>query len=317
MTVIARTAALVLHVDVIYILLPVCRGFISFLRRTPLNDFIPFDKNITFHKATAWSIVFFSFVHIAAHMVNFYKLAMADTSATNTGQRIVAFLVANFATGPGATGWIMTAALGVMVWFAIEKRRRSHFERFWYSHHLFIVFFINWQLHGMFCMIQPDRPPYCSFNTIGVFWVSDDIIINSPGVWRRQGGLTIRFLTCSATGSSVELSGSTSVFFVKSARVTGHTSRRSFSIRLKSWKSRSRRRRRPLALANTFSCAALRSLTSNGTRSLSLGMSFSSEYKLFTRPLFSAFYETVGDALLGLSISVMVMSCYVLLYRGV
>lgn len=172
LVVIARTAALVLHVDVIFILLPVCRNFISLLRRTALNDFIPFDKNITFHKATAWSIVFFSVVHVAAHMVNFYRLAMADTSATNTGQRIVAFLAANFTTGPGVTGWIMNLALGIMVWYAIEKRRRANFERFWYSHHLFIVFFINWQLHGMFCMIKPDRPPYCSFNTIGVFWVS-------------------------------------------------------------------------------------------------------------------------------------------------
>jgi len=135
-----------------------------------LNDIIPFDKNLTFHKATAWSIVFFTAVHILAHMVNFYKLAMADTDAKTTGARIGAFLAANFVTGPGATGWIMTASLGIMVWFAIEKRRRSNFEWFWYSHHLFIIFFINWQLHGMFCMIKPDRPPYCSFNTIGVFW---------------------------------------------------------------------------------------------------------------------------------------------------
>ncbi|KAJ8519114.1 hypothetical protein ONZ45_g3935 [Pleurotus djamor] len=167
---IARTAALVLHIDVIFILLPVCRNFISLLRRTPLNDIIPFDKNITFHKATAWSIVVGSAVHIIAHMVNFAKLAMLDPNATDAGKVIVAFLAANFATGPGATGWIMTVALGIMVWFAIEKRRRAHFEWFWYSHHLFIVFFINWQLHGMFCMIQPDRPPFCSFNTIGVFW---------------------------------------------------------------------------------------------------------------------------------------------------
>lgn len=105
-------------------------------------------------------------------MVNFYKLAMADTDATTTGQRVVAFLQANFNTGPGVTGWIMTAALGIIVFFSTEKRRRAHFERFWYSHHLFVVFFINWQFHGMFCMIKPDRPPYCSYNTIGVFWVS-------------------------------------------------------------------------------------------------------------------------------------------------
>ncbi|KAG8917360.1 hypothetical protein FRC02_003148 [Tulasnella sp. 418] len=126
---IARTAALVLHVDVALILLPVCRGFISALRRTALNDFIPFDKNITFHKATAWSIVAMTIVHVVAHMFNFATLAIV--SGKSTGERIVLFLQANFLTGPGATGWIMNIILGVMVWFAIEKRRRANFERFW------------------------------------------------------------------------------------------------------------------------------------------------------------------------------------------
>ncbi|KDR77165.1 hypothetical protein GALMADRAFT_139180 [Galerina marginata CBS 339.88] len=164
----ARTAALVLHVDVIFILLPVCRNFISLLRRTPLNDIIPFDKSITFHKATAWSIVVGSVVHILAHMINFYKLAMI--AGKTPSARFVAFLSANFATGPGATGWVMTAVLAIMVFFSREKVRKATFERFWYSHHLFIVFFVFWQFHGMFCMIKPDRPPYCSANTIGVFW---------------------------------------------------------------------------------------------------------------------------------------------------
>jgi predicted ferric reductase len=141
------------------------------LRRTPLNSFIPFDQNIEFHKATAWSIVFFSFVHVFAHFVNFAKLGtILDPTATSAGKRITMWLMANFATGPGATGWVMNIALGLMVWFAIEKRRRAHFERFWYSHHLFIIFFIMWQLHGMFCMIPTDRGPQCSFNSIGVFW---------------------------------------------------------------------------------------------------------------------------------------------------
>ena len=63
-------------------------------------------------------------------MVNFTELAMVDTDAKTTGQKVLAFISANFVTGPGATGWIMTAALGIMVWFAIEKRRRAHFEWF-------------------------------------------------------------------------------------------------------------------------------------------------------------------------------------------
>ncbi|KAJ7138147.1 NADPH oxidase [Mycena epipterygia] len=171
--VIARSAAVVLHIDVIFILLPVCRNFISIMRRTPIGTVIPFDENITLHKATAWSIVIGSLVHTLAHVVNLYRLTMADTSAKTTGQRVTFFITANFIIGPLWTGWLMWVALGVMVYFAIEKRRRAAnggFERFWYTHHLFIPFFILWQLHGMFCMIKPDRPPYCSYRTIGVFW---------------------------------------------------------------------------------------------------------------------------------------------------
>lgn len=153
----------------IFILLPVCRNFISLLRRTPLNGFIPFDNNITLHKATAWAIVAGTVVHVVAHMVNFYKLA-ASLSSTPS-EVFVNFLIANFATGTGATGWIMTISLGIITFFATDKQRKINFERFWYSHHLFIVFFICWQLHGMFCMIKPDRPPYCSYTTVGVFWV--------------------------------------------------------------------------------------------------------------------------------------------------
>jgi len=104
-------------------------------------------------------------------MWNFAQLAIALSKGTTTSV-FVEFLSLNFATGTGLTGWIMTAALGVMVWFSLEKKRRrpnGGFERFWYSHHLFIVFFICWQLHGMFCMIRPNDNS-CNYNVVGVFW---------------------------------------------------------------------------------------------------------------------------------------------------
>jgi NADPH oxidase 2 len=46
----------------------------------------------------AWSIVFWTIVHIAAHMVNFTELAIES----KTG--VIGFIGANFLTGPGATG---------------------------------------------------------------------------------------------------------------------------------------------------------------------------------------------------------------------
>jgi len=42
----------------------------------------------------------------------------------------VGFLKYNFTTGPGVTGWVMWIILGIMVWFAMEKRKRANFERY-------------------------------------------------------------------------------------------------------------------------------------------------------------------------------------------
>ncbi|KAG7095573.1 hypothetical protein E1B28_006306 [Marasmius oreades] len=168
--VVARTAALVLHIDVIFILLPVCRNFISLLRRTPLNHIIPFDKNITFHKAIGWSILTWSTIHIIAHLINFTTLASELASAESTNRRFVEFLALNFTTGPGLTGWIMTANLFTIAFFSTERQRTRRYDWFWYTHHLFFVFFVNWQLHGMFCMIKPDLPPYCSWENAAEFW---------------------------------------------------------------------------------------------------------------------------------------------------
>ena len=159
---IARAAALVLHLDIAMLIFPVCRTLISLLRQTPLNGIIQFDRNISFHKLVAWSIVFFTWVHTIAHWNNFAQL-----SAKNN-QGFKGFLLASFASGPGWSGHIMLTLLMVMVATSIEKARRANYERFWYMHHLFIVFFVFWSVHGAFCMIKADMDPFC-FGT-GVFW---------------------------------------------------------------------------------------------------------------------------------------------------
>jgi predicted ferric reductase len=131
-------------------------------RRTPLNDVIPFDKNITFHKLVAWSIVFFSWVHTVAHWNNLARFSAGN----NLG--FMGFILANLATGPGWSGYVMLISLMAIAFTAAEKARRANFERFWYTHHLFIVFFVFWSIHGAFCMIKPDFAPFC--DGIGVFW---------------------------------------------------------------------------------------------------------------------------------------------------
>ena len=158
----ARSAALVLHFDVACLIFPVCRTLISLMRQTPLNGIIQFDKNITFHKLVAWSIVFFSWVHTIAHWNNFAQLAAKQ----NLGFK--GFLQINFVTGPGWSGYIMLTVLMLIAVASIQKYKSKNFERFWYTHHLFVLFFIFWSVHGAFCMIKPDFAPFCAGT--GVFW---------------------------------------------------------------------------------------------------------------------------------------------------
>ena len=159
---IARAAALVLHFDVAILIFPVCRTLISLLRQTPLNSIVQFDKSVSFHKLVAFAILFFTWVHTIAHWNNFAQLAAQN----HLGFK--GFLLVNFATGPGWSGYIMLCTLMLIFATSIAKLRQANHERFWFTHHLFIIFFVFWSVHGAFCMIKTDAAPFCSGT--GVFW---------------------------------------------------------------------------------------------------------------------------------------------------
>jgi len=78
------------------------------------------------------------------------------------------FLLASLATGPGWSGYVMLLALMAITLTATKKARRANFERCWYTHHLFIIFFLSSSIHGAFCIITPDFAPLCHGN--GVVW---------------------------------------------------------------------------------------------------------------------------------------------------
>ena len=48
----------------------------------------------------------------------------------------------------GVTGVIITIALVLMVTLPMEFIRRSYSEVFWYTHHIFIMYFIGLGIHG-------------------------------------------------------------------------------------------------------------------------------------------------------------------------
>ncbi|EDO38325.1 predicted protein [Nematostella vectensis] len=165
---IARGAAMVLNFNCMLILLSMCRNLNSLIRRhcksTCMAPVIRvLDKSITFHKYIAYTICFFTIVHVGAHCYNFENLIDSWSKENEIDAKLSQLDGADNWVNPirsemsvgkrgskfaGVTGAVITLCLVVMVSSSTELIRRSYFEVFWYSHHLFIIFFAGLVAHG-------------------------------------------------------------------------------------------------------------------------------------------------------------------------
>uniref|UniRef100_A0A671MT11 Cytochrome b-245 heavy chain-like n=1 Tax=Sinocyclocheilus anshuiensis TaxID=1608454 RepID=A0A671MT11_9TELE len=185
----ARAPAAVLNFNCMLILLPVCRNLLSLLRgsficcgRTMRKQL---DKNLTFHKLVAYMIALMTAVHTVAHLLNveWYtnsfqgrygplpeNLSMLDDSRElnttylnpiRSNSTTPTLFV--FTTIAGLTGVVITLALILMITSSMEVIRRSYFEVFWYTHHLFIIFFAGLVFHGAGRIVRSQQvtdPPH-------------------------------------------------------------------------------------------------------------------------------------------------------------
>uniref|UniRef100_A0A8B9GVF7 FAD-binding FR-type domain-containing protein n=1 Tax=Astyanax mexicanus TaxID=7994 RepID=A0A8B9GVF7_ASTMX len=170
----ARAPAAVLNFNCMLILLPVCRNLLSLIRgsfvccgRTMRKQL---DKNLSFHKLVAYMIALMTAVHTVAHLLNVewfinsrhgrYGFLAGNLSALEDDEDDhETFLnpvqsdsttptIFAFTTIAGLTGVVITLALILIITSSMEVIRRSYFEVFWYTHHLFIVFFAGLVFHG-------------------------------------------------------------------------------------------------------------------------------------------------------------------------
>ncbi|CAL8291031.1 unnamed protein product [Lota lota] len=142
------------------------RGITGCCSRTAARQL---DRNITFHKLVAYMIAFHTAVHILAHLFNFERFMDAQL---NRNASLLTFVLSEigtddnasylnpirtnetnptiitFTTIAGLTGVVITLALILIITSSMEVIRRSYFEVFWYTHHLFVVFFIGLVFHG-------------------------------------------------------------------------------------------------------------------------------------------------------------------------
>ncbi|XP_073710466.1 NADPH oxidase 1 [Misgurnus anguillicaudatus] len=185
----ARAPAAVLNFNCMLILLPVCRNLLSLLRGSFMccgrSMRKQLDKNLTFHKLVAYMIALMTAVHTIAHLLNveWYSNSLAglygpvagnlsmleDSDELNTTylnpirSTSITPTIFVFTTIAGLTGVIITLALILIITSSMEVIRRSYYEVFWYTHHLFIVFFAGLVFHGAGRIVRSQQetdPPH-------------------------------------------------------------------------------------------------------------------------------------------------------------
>ncbi|KAL5009510.1 hypothetical protein ScPMuIL_011815 [Solemya velum] len=173
---VARGGAAGLNLNCMLILFPVCRNLISFLRgsfkKCGRSIGRQLDKHLTFHKYIAYAICIHTALHVGSHVFNVERFldswdsqVVDDKEVKDAIQRLSQLrtdaylnpiaLSADttveeaFKTVAGVTGVVITLSLILIVSSSTETIRRSYFEIFWYTHHLFIPFFLATILHGV------------------------------------------------------------------------------------------------------------------------------------------------------------------------
>ncbi|XP_076438955.1 NADPH oxidase 5-like isoform X2 [Babylonia areolata] len=148
--IIARGGGMCLNFNCAFVLVLMLRKSLTFLRNTPLVRVLPFDQHVMFHKLAGYAIVFFTLVHTGAHLGN---AAVYLTESTHLN---VAQILFTLRAGVGwidgfapLSGVILDLILLVMFICSMDFVRRSgNFEVFYWTHKLYVPFYILNILHG-------------------------------------------------------------------------------------------------------------------------------------------------------------------------
>nr|XP_006628861.1 PREDICTED: dual oxidase 2-like [Lepisosteus oculatus] len=150
-----------------YLLLTMCRNFITLLRETFLNRYIPFDAAVDFHRWVAMSAIILAIIHSLGHIVNVYIFSVSSLSILacmfpkvffNDGSEMpMKYYWWFFETVPGTTGVLLLLVLAIMYVFASHNFRKTSFRGFWITHSLYVIMYTLTVIHGSFALIQEPR----------------------------------------------------------------------------------------------------------------------------------------------------------------
>ncbi|KAI4287696.1 MAG: hypothetical protein L6R35_003047 [Caloplaca aegaea] len=150
----SRGAGLVLSVDGAIIVLPMCKNILRWMR--PKLRWLPLDESQWFHRQVAYSLLFWTIIHVSAHYVNFFNVER------NQIRRESAVEI-HYTQAGGITGHVMLLCMLLMFTTAHHKIRQQSYESFWYTHHLFVPFLLGLYTHATGCFVRDTPEPYSPF----------------------------------------------------------------------------------------------------------------------------------------------------------
>ncbi|KAL1817153.1 hypothetical protein ACET3Z_019727 [Daucus carota] len=191
---IAKGAAETLKLNMALILFPVCRRTLTKLRETFLGAFVPFDDNINFHKIIALGIAIGVLLHTVFHLTcNLVRISTCpkplfmSTLGSSFDYKQPSYMDIVM-TVPGITGVIMLCIMVFSFTLATHSFRRkvvklpwkfdrlAGFNAFWYSHHLLIVIYILFYIHGTMLIIGKQKTTWM-YITIPVLCYSTERLL--------------------------------------------------------------------------------------------------------------------------------------------
>lgn len=147
---IARASGQVLNFFCSIVVLLICRRSISFLRSKGFAKYLPVDDHVYFHRMIGWMILGHSLLHTFGHICNDAILA----SESNAKYTLFDHLFTNkpnvgwIGGIASLTGWFLLSIIIIMAFAQPFSRRVGKFELFYYTHLLFIPFWILLFVHA-------------------------------------------------------------------------------------------------------------------------------------------------------------------------
>ncbi|XP_019870925.2 NADPH oxidase 5 [Aethina tumida] len=155
-TIFARACGQCLNFNCTFILILMLRQCITFLRTRGFGEYLPLDQHIYFHKITGILIFGYSFLHTVMHLLNFSLVVVNDPVINSKNWTTSEWI---FTDRPGLFGLVggLANPTGVALFFILLimifcsqafVRRGGCFEVFYWTHLMYVPFWLLLILHG-------------------------------------------------------------------------------------------------------------------------------------------------------------------------